>query len=107
MKVKKMTRKGDYAPLEVLEDKVQGFVVRAEANISKMTLVAEYVGDVDYARNHIFDDDNDSIMDLLRTPHSSTSLVILPNKRGNIARFFSGINNFDKKAKDKQNVPHF
>eukprot|EP01017_Pseudomicrothorax_dubius_P048007 TRINITY_DN8672_c0_g1_i6.p1 TRINITY_DN8672_c0_g1~~TRINITY_DN8672_c0_g1_i6.p1 ORF type:complete len:506 (-),score=52.48 TRINITY_DN8672_c0_g1_i6:315-1832(-) len=98
---KQMTRKGVYAPLEIVEDKLQGFVVRADAPIPKKTLIAEYVGEVDYARNHIFDD-CDSIMDLLRTSHSSTSLVVISRNRGNISRFFSGINNHDKKAKSKQ-----
>ena len=55
------------------------------------------------ARNRIFDD-NDSIMDLLRTSHSSTSLVICPEKRGNLARFLNGINNSKKDALQKKNV---
>lgn len=99
-----MTRRGDYPPLELLEDKIQGFIVRAVEDIPNMTLISEYVGEVDFTRNHLFDEDNDSIMDLLRTPHSNTSLVILPHRRGNIARFFSGINNFDRNAREKQNV---
>ena len=38
-------------------------------------------------------------MDLLRTSRSSTSLVICPEKYGNLARFLSGINNSDAKSK--------
>ena len=52
---------------------------------------------VDIARNQIFSK-NDSIMDLLRTQRSSTSLVIYPEKFGNLARFLSGINNTNKKS---------
>jgi hypothetical protein len=73
-----MSRDGNYAPVIVEEDKVQGFIVRADDDIPDMTLICEYVGEVDFARNHIFDS-NDSIMDLLRTSRSSTSLVICPN----------------------------
>ncbi len=58
---------------------------------------------VDFARNRIFDD-NDSIMDLLRTSHSSTSLVVCPEKRGNLARFLNGINNSKKNSLQKKNV---
>ena len=79
----------------------QGFVVRAAADILELTLICEYVGEVDFARNHIFDKKNDSIMELLRTPRSSTSLVICPEKFGNIARFISGINNEKKNSKLK------
>eukprot|EP01017_Pseudomicrothorax_dubius_P011867 TRINITY_DN14569_c0_g1_i2.p1 TRINITY_DN14569_c0_g1~~TRINITY_DN14569_c0_g1_i2.p1 ORF type:complete len:510 (-),score=89.43 TRINITY_DN14569_c0_g1_i2:39-1568(-) len=103
-KFKEMSRRGVYAPLEVVEDEKQGYIVRADARIPARTLIAEYVGEVDFARNHVFDD-NDSIMDLLRTVQSSTSLVIIPKARANIARFLSGINNTDKKAKsERQNV---
>jgi len=101
---KEMTRGGNYPPVMVEEDKNQGFIVRADDDIPGYTLITEYVGDVDYARNRVFDK-NDSIMDLLRTPHSTTTLVICPEQRGNLARFLSGINNSDKNAKRfKQNV---
>jgi hypothetical protein len=43
-------------------------------------------------------------MDLIRTPSSSTSLVICPERKGNLARFISGINNFNNKSIKKQNV---
>jgi hypothetical protein len=68
-----------------------------------LTLITEYTGDVTLARNKIFDK-NDSIMDLLKTPSSSTSLVICPEKKSNLARFISGINNYDEKSAKKQNV---
>ena len=49
-------------------------------------------------------DSNDSIMELLKTPRSQTTLVICPEKYGNLARFLSGINNKEKKSIAKQNV---
>lgn len=102
-KFKEMSRKGDYAPVNVIEDKLQGFVVQAMEDIPKYTLISEYVGEVDYARNRLYDS-NDSIMDLLRTTRSATSLVICPESRGNLARFLSGINNHKSTAKNKLNV---
>ena len=68
-----------------------------------LTLICEYTGDVTLTRNKIFDK-NDSIMDLIKTPSSSTSLVICPEKKSNIARFLSGINNYNEKSAKKQNV---
>lgn len=82
-------------PVRVEEDKTQGFIVRAMEDIKARTLISEYVGEVDFARNHIFNK-NDSIMDLLRTSRSKTSLVIIPDKQGNLARFLSGVNNTNK-----------
>jgi len=72
----------------------------ATADIHKFTLICEYSGEVDFARNKLFHK-NDSIMDLLRTPKSYTSLVICPEKYGNLGRFIAGINNNDKNAKKK------
>lgn len=43
-------------------------------------------------------------MELIRAPSSSNSLLICPEKKGNIARFISGINNYDGKGVKKQNV---
>jgi hypothetical protein len=43
-------------------------------------------------------------MDLIRAPSCSNSLVICPEKKSNIARFISGINNHNKKGIKKQNV---
>jgi hypothetical protein len=57
-----------------------------------MTLIAEYTGDVDYMFNRMTDD-SDNLMGLLFPYDSSKELVICPDKRGNIARFISGINN--------------
>lgn len=43
-------------------------------------------------------------MDLVRAEKEEDSLVIMPNERGNYARFISGINNHNKKLAKKQNV---
>ena len=40
-------------------------------------------------------------MELIHSPISDTSLVIIPVNYGNIARFLSGINNTKKKQKEK------
>jgi len=68
-----------------------------------LTLICEYTGEVHLARNKLFDS-NDSIMELLKTPSSATSLVIVPDKRGNIARLISGVNNHDNNSLKKKNV---
>lgn len=104
---KQMTLHGNYPPVMIEEDKNQGFVVKAYEDIAKRTLICEYAGEVDIARNKVFDKSNDSIMMLLRTTRSKTSLVICPNKFANIAKFISGINNFDPVAKNKQNVRNY
>jgi hypothetical protein len=49
----------------------QGWVVKATAPVAAHTILCEYSGQVDYTRHHVFDT-NDDIMDLIRSPHSST-----------------------------------
>ena len=104
-KFKEKSRLGIYAPVEVVDDPEQRFVVKALDDMVTNTLVCEYSGEVSLARNRLFDD-NDSIMDLIHSPTSDTSLVICPEKYGNLARFLSGINNCYKllKKRKKQNV---
>ena len=68
------------------------FVVEADSAIKDFTIIAEYTGDVDYMRRRE-KDDGDSIMALLFTDSPDKDLVICPDRRGNIARFISGINN--------------
>jgi len=68
------------------------YTVEADDLIKDMTVIAEYTGDVDYLRNRERDD-CDSMMTLLLARESSQSLVICADKRGNISRFISGINN--------------
>lgn len=43
-------------------------------------------------------------MTLLLSAESSESLVICPDKRGNIARFINGINNHTQDGRKKQNL---
>lgn len=50
------------------------------------------------ARNALNYEENDSIFLLVRGARSSESLDIVPEKYGNISRFFSGINNKHKKT---------
>ena len=101
-KFKEKSRKGIYAPVEVVDDPEQRFIVRALTEMVTNTLICEYTGEVSLARNRLFDD-NDSIMDLIHSPTSDTSLVICPEKFGNLARFLSGINNKYKLLKKKKN----
>eukprot|EP00743_Colponemidia_sp_Colp-15_P006939 GILK01007488.1.p1 GENE.GILK01007488.1~~GILK01007488.1.p1 ORF type:complete len:364 (+),score=60.91 GILK01007488.1:90-1181(+) len=103
MRFKEFSRRADYAPLLVVNDPDQGYVVEAAEDIPDLTLIAEYAGEVDTVRNRI-DDNVDDMMDLIRSGRSSTSLVICPNRRGNIARFISGINNFTKESRKKANL---
>lgn len=98
---KKQSRQGIYAPVEVVDDSVQRFVVKALTNMTTNTIICEYSGEVRLMRDCLFDD-NDSIMDLIHSQISDVSLVIYPQKFGNLARFLSGINN--EKKTNKQNV---
>ena len=66
--------------------------MEADGQIKDMTFIAEYTGDVDYIENREHDD-CDSMMTLLLANDPSKSLVICPDKRGNIVRFINGINN--------------
>lgn len=68
------------------------FTVEADRSIRDLTIITEYVGDVDYLKNRETDD-GDSMMTLLTTSDPSKNLVICPDKRSNIARFINGINN--------------
>ncbi|XP_028115945.1 probable Histone-lysine N-methyltransferase ATXR5 [Camellia sinensis] len=68
-----------------------------------MTLITNYTGDVDYITNREHDD-CDSMMTLLLAKDSSNSLLICPDKRGNIARFINGINNHTPEGRKKQNL---
>lgn len=68
------------------------FTVEADKLIKDWTIITEYTGDVDYLKNRE-NDDGDSIMTLLSAANPSKSLVICPDKSGNIARYINGINN--------------
>ncbi|XP_066315919.1 probable Histone-lysine N-methyltransferase ATXR5 isoform X1 [Miscanthus floridulus] len=98
-----MQKRGECPPLLVVFDSLEGFTVQADGDIKDMTFLAEYAGDVDYLEKRA-NDDIDCIMTLLLTADPSQRLVICPDKRGNISRFISGINNHTQDGKKKQNV---
>ncbi|WOL15544.1 putative Histone-lysine N-methyltransferase ATXR5 isoform X2 [Canna indica] len=98
-----MYKRGECPPLLVVFDPLEGFTVQADGYIKDMTLITEYAGDVDYLNNREHDD-CDSMMTLLLATNPSNSLVICPDKRGNIARFINGINNHTRDGKKKQNL---
>lgn len=125
-KFKEMGRSGLWPPLMVEKHPVQGcvartpalvhslsrvvsrcasarFVVRADGRIPDRTLICEYVGEVDVLANRD-DADSDSIMDLLHAEDPAASLVIVPDRRGNVARFLSGINNSDPASRKQRNI---
>ncbi|KAL4351412.1 hypothetical protein GQ457_06G043160 [Hibiscus cannabinus] len=97
-----MSRRGECPPFIVVFDSCEGYTVEADAQIKDMTFIAEYTGDVDYIKNRE-NDDCDSLMTLLLATNPTKSLVICPDKRGNIARFINGINNHTPEGKKKQN----
>ncbi|KAL2906741.1 putative Histone-lysine N-methyltransferase ATXR5 [Bienertia sinuspersici] len=98
-----MLKIGECPPLLVVYDLCEGYTVQADAPIKDMTFIAEYSGDVDFIKNRERDD-CDSLMTLLLATDPSNSLVICPDKRGNVARFISGINNHTPESKKKQNL---
>ncbi|XP_058206223.1 histone-lysine N-methyltransferase ATXR6 isoform X2 [Rhododendron vialii] len=100
---KNMMERGEWPPLMVVFDPREGFTVEADRFIKDLTIITEYVGDVDYLENRE-NDDGDSMMTLISAADPSKSLVICPDKRSNIARFINGINNHTPDGKKKQNV---
>ncbi|XAR73204.1 Histone-lysine N-methyltransferase [Bertholletia excelsa] len=98
-----MYKRGECAPLIVVFDSCEGFTVEADGPIKDMTFITEYTGDVDYIKNRE-QDDCDSMMTLLLAKNPADSLVICPDKRGNIACFISGINNHTPEGRKKQNL---
>ncbi|KAL3630719.1 Histone-lysine N-methyltransferase atxr6 [Castilleja foliolosa] len=100
---KNMMERGEWPPLMVVSDPQEGYTVEADRFIRDLTIITEYVGDVDYLNNREHDS-GDSIMTLLTAADTSKSLVICPDKRSNIARFINGINNHVPGGKKKQNV---
>ncbi|KAK8799583.1 hypothetical protein WA158_006131 [Blastocystis sp. Blastoise] len=96
---KSLWKQGQCTPVIVKKDKIQ----EADEDIEKDTIICEYCGVLEILENaeHC---DNDSIMDLVCTDDTKTSLVIIPEKQGNLARYLSGINNHKKSSKKQQNV---
>lgn len=100
---KKMMERGEWPPLLVVFDPKEGFTVQADRPIKDLTIITEYVGDVDYLQNRE-NDDGDSMMTLLCAIKPSQNLVICPDMRSNIARFINGINNHTPEGRKKQNL---
>ncbi|CAD8106315.1 unnamed protein product [Paramecium sonneborni] len=101
---KQVTRSGFYGPLIVEYNLDQGFYVKSVQPIAYKTLICEYVGDVFRFADQVYST-SDSMMSLLETGFAATSLVIIPEKNGNIAKYLSGINNSKKNSKKiQQNV---
>ncbi|CAO2821345.1 unnamed protein product [Amaranthus hypochondriacus] len=100
---KRMMERGEWPPLLVVFDPKEGFTVQADKFIRDLTIITEYVGDVDYLHNRE-NDDGDSMMTLLSACNPSKSLVVCPDKRSNIARFINGINNYTPEGRKKQNL---
>ncbi|XAR52184.1 Histone-lysine N-methyltransferase [Bertholletia excelsa] len=98
-----MMERGEWPPLMVVFDPREGFTVEADRFIKDLTIITEYVGDVDYLNNRE-NDEGDSMMTLISAADPSKSLVICPDKRSNIARFINGINNHTPDGKKKQNL---
>ncbi|GLJ55843.1 hypothetical protein SUGI_1199130 [Cryptomeria japonica] len=98
-----MYKRGEWPPLMVVYDSLEGFTVEADHFIKDLTIITEYVGDVDHLRNRE-KDEGDSMMTLLYTKDQSETLVICPDKRSNIARFINGINNYTPEGRKKQNL---
>ncbi|OIW21836.1 hypothetical protein TanjilG_12887 [Lupinus angustifolius] len=100
---KSMMERGECPPLNVVFDPIEGFTVEADGFIRDLTIITEYVGDVDFLKNRE-NDDGDSMMTLLSASDPSQMLVICPDKHSNIARFINGINNHTPEGKKKQNL---
>ena len=98
-KFKALSRKMQYAPVEVVLTENQGYAVKATNTIKPYTLICEYAGEVVIYDESIKDD---SLMDLIKI--RKIEYVIYPGKKCNLARFISGINNKDKIKKKKQNL---
>ena len=99
---KEESKLGKYGPVEIVEDTKQGYIVKATDKICMNTIITEYSGDVFFFRDMLLMEKNDSSMELISSPVSDTSLVIVPVIHANLGRFLSGINN--KKKNTKQNV---
>ena len=86
--LKENARNGIYPPLELVFSEELGYYVKSKGMIKRNTLLTEYTGEVvDFS----VVGESDSIMELMATKKSS--IVIDPDKQGNIAKFISGINN--------------
>ena len=81
-KFKNGSRLGNYGPFKIEEEINQGYVVKAENIILPNTIISEYSGDV-FLRDTLFIKKNDLAMELIHTPISDASLVIILVNYGN------------------------
>ncbi|WVZ79437.1 hypothetical protein U9M48_027015 [Paspalum notatum var. saurae] len=102
--MQRMLEHGECPPLLVVYDPMEGFTVEADRFTRDLTIITEYVGDVDYLRNREHDD-GDSMMTLLSAAAPSRSLVICTDRRSNIERFINGINNHTQVGRKKHVAP--
>ena len=69
--VKEIMKEGQYNYIKIEEEDPQGYVIKANKEIKKNTLICEYVGDVlTFQELCVKKIKNDSIMDLIWTPQS-------------------------------------
>ena len=92
-----LTQNAIYAPLEIINDPIQGYMIRALKDIPQLTFLCEYSGNVRTWRETI-GSKNDSIMILLDTPSADTSLSCICSTHANLGKYFSGINNHSKES---------
>ena len=109
-KLKEQTSKGNYNYIKIENHIRQGYIVVANTDMQKNTLLCEYAGNVlslqEYYKKYpkTKGSKNDSIMDLTITPFCETTLIICPYTCTNLGKFFSGVNNNDKESMKKINV---
>ena len=96
---KEFTSKKYFGPLQIKWHCKQGFVVEASDQIEPNTLICEYTGEVIDKSDDFYSDD---LMEY--ATFDDKNYVIAPRRKGNIARFISGINNSKKFCKQKQNL---
>ncbi|EYU30403.1 hypothetical protein MIMGU_mgv11b023084mg [Erythranthe guttata] len=83
-------RRGEFPPLIVALNSLEGYTVEVDGPINDMTLIAECAGDIDCTRNRE-EDDCHSIMTLLSSADASKSLIASADRLGNISRFISAL----------------
>lgn len=105
MKMFREYKRQPIGPFNLEYTEKMGWDVVADRDLPKGMIVCEYVGDVYTVRNALYlQEKNDSVMELWKGKNADQSLLIVPRRYTNIARFINGINNQDPKSKEKQNV---
>lgn len=104
LKMFKAYQKQPIGPFLIQYKEQCGYDVIADKDLPKGMIVCEYVGDVYTFRDALTLEANDSVMELKKGKNADESLLIVPRKFTNIARFINGINNKDPEKAKKQNV---